>query len=98
MAGHLAHDSFRSVLSCLADLDLAVAHGREDIWQDLNDVRLENTAKSDGECFHSKQRTLASIDVLLVLESVLQTANYVEFLESRDASPFDDPSQTASSK
>ena len=78
-----------SFISSLSDMINGVAEAKQQMWQHVNDVGLEQAAQHVAQHLKGEQGTLAVVRVLLVSHGICQLLHDVHLLQRQDAQAFD---------
>mmetsp|Transcript_61842 Transcript_61842/g.100053 ORF Transcript_61842/g.100053 Transcript_61842/m.100053 type:complete len:215 (+) Transcript_61842:3544-4188(+) len=90
----LPHDRLGSSLASLTHAIVIVRAGSEEDREDVDHIRLKQTAQTFRKTLESKQRSLPPMIRLLVSSSSLKCGHDVMGLESRDTQTLDEASKT----
>ena len=97
MGGELGHDSLGTIVGGFSHILVAVAEAEEEVGQDMDNVRFEESAKHGAKLREGEEASLSVPVVLLVLQCFGQLGHDVQLLEREDSEALDKTSKTIGS-
>ena len=97
MGGELGHDSLGTIVGGFSHILVAVAEAKEEVGQDMDYVRFEESAKHGAKLGEGEEASLSVPVVLLVLQCFGQLGHDVQLLEREDSEALDKASKTIGS-